>query len=133
MSDWNSQIIEEFRANNGRVGGAFEGAPLLLLHHTGAKSGKVRVNPLMYQAVDGGFAVFASKGGAPGHPDWYYNVRANPVVRVEFGDAVVEMKAREAKGAERESIWSTQKANYRQFADYEARTDREIPVFVLER
>src|SRR5207248_6310197 len=85
MSDWNDKIIAEFRANGGRVGGQFAGAPLLLLHTVGARSGQLRVNPMMYRTVAGGYAVFASKGGAPTHPDWYHNMLANPRVRAEIG------------------------------------------------
>src|SRR3954468_10474427 len=97
MSDWNDKVIAEFRANQGRVGGQFEGAPLLLLHSTGAKSGQERVNPMMYQAVGNGFAVFASKGGADTNPDWFHNLKAHPQVRIEVGtDTIVE-----ARGARR--------------------------------
>lgn len=133
MSDWNTGIIEEFRANDGKVGGMFEGAPLLLLHHTGAKSGTARVSPLMFQRLDdGAVAVFASKAGAHTHPDWYYNVKANPTVKVEIGRDIIEVQAREAIGNERHTIWETQKADHQNFADYEAGTTRQIPVFVLE-
>src|SRR2546428_13770032 len=84
--DWNSGIIEEFRANEGRVAGPFEGRTLLLLHHKGARTGTLRVNPLAYQALaDGTWAIFASKGGAPTNPDWYHNLRANPDAVVELG------------------------------------------------
>src|SRR5579864_7426647 len=102
---WNDKIIDEFRANEGRVGGPFEGATLLLLHHRGAKSGIERVNPLAYQEIDNGFAIFASKGGAPTHPDWYHNVVANPDVQIEVGTETIPVRAREAKGEERERIW----------------------------
>lgn len=132
MSDWNSKIIEEFRANEGRVGGQFEGAPLLLLHTVGAKSGQERVNPVMYQALPDGYAVFASKGGAPTNPDWYHNVLANPQVSAEIGTTTLELRARVAEGDERERIWSAQKAAYPGFADYERKTSRQIPVVILE-
>ena len=132
MSDWNDKIIEEFRANGGKVGGQFEGAPLLLLHTTGARSGQPRVSPMMYQAVDGGYAVFASKGGAPTNPDWYHNLLANPHTRAEIGTETVELVARVAEGDERERIWSAQKAAYPGFADYERKTTRQIPVIVLQ-
>ncbi|MEZ4504199.1 MAG: nitroreductase family deazaflavin-dependent oxidoreductase [Dehalococcoidia bacterium] len=133
-NDRNRRVIEEFRANDGRVGGPFQGATLLLLHTTGARSGAERVNPLMYQPLEGGsWAVFASKGGAPDHPDWYRNVRAHPEVTIEVGTTTLEVAARVAEGEERDRIWSTQKQTRPQFADYEARTDREIPVIVLER
>jgi deazaflavin-dependent oxidoreductase (nitroreductase family) len=132
MSDWNTQIIEEFRANGGKVGGQFEGAPLLLLHSTGAKSGQARVNPMMYQADGDNFAVFASKAGAPTNPDWYHNVVANPSASIEVGDRTVDVVARVADGAERDRPWSRQKELYPGFADYEAKTSRQIPVVVLE-
>ena len=132
MADWNAQIVDEFRNNAGVVGGMFAGKPLLLLHHTGAKTGKPRVNPLMYQQVDGGYAVFASKAGAPTNPDWYHNVLANPAVEIEVGTARIELTAREATDAERASVWERQKADFSQFADYEASTDRIIPVVILE-
>ena len=94
MSDWNDKVIEEFRANEGRVGGNFEGAPLLLLHSTGAKSGETRVHPMMYQAVDGGYAVFASKAGADSNPDWFYNLKAHPEASVEVGTETLDVMAR---------------------------------------
>lgn len=133
MSDWNDTVIAEFRANQGRVGGQFEGAPLLLLHSTGARSGKERVSPMMYQAVGDRFAVFASKAGADTNPDWYHNLRAHPDVRVEVGAETVEVTARVLDPEERERIWEEQKARYPGFADYEAKTDRVIPVVMLDR
>ena len=132
MSDWNVKIIEEFRANGGKVGGNFEGAPLLLLHTTGAKTGQERVNPVMYQQVGDDLAVFASKAGAPTNPDWFHNLRANPEARVEVGTETRDVRARVADGDERTRIWETQKERYPGFADYEAGTDREIPVVILE-
>jgi deazaflavin-dependent oxidoreductase (nitroreductase family) len=133
MSDWNATIIEEFRANEGRVGGRFEGAPLLLLHSTGAKSGQERVNPMMYQAVGDAFAVFASKQGADTNPDWLHNLRANPDARIEVGTETLEVTARVLDTEERQPIWDEQKARYPGFADYESRTDRVIPVVMLDR
>ncbi len=132
MSDWNDKIIEEFRANGGVVGGPFEGAQLLLLHTVGAKTGAERVNPMMYQAIPGGYAVFASKGGAPVNPDWYHNVLAHPKVTAEIGTESVELLARVAEGDEREQIWAAQKAAVPQFADYEQKTARQIPVIILK-
>ena len=133
MSDWNAGIIEEFRANEGRVGGNFEGAPLLLLHTTGAKSGQERVHPMMYQDLgDGSVAVFASKAGAPDNPAWFHNVQATPDVTAEIGTETRPCRARTATGDERERIWTEQKADYPGFADYEAKTDREIPVVILD-
>lgn len=134
MSDWNKQIIEEFRDNEGKVGGNFEGKPLLLLHHTGARTGTERVTPLMYQAVDGGYAVFASKSGADSNPDWFHNLKANPEARVELGTDTVDVRARVAEGDEYDRIWEKQKSDYPFFADYEEKTARDrIPVVVLER
>jgi deazaflavin-dependent oxidoreductase (nitroreductase family) len=132
MPDWNSKIIEEFRANGGEVGGNFEGAPLLLLHTVGARTGQARVNPMMYLRVPGGYAVFASKAGAPVNPDWYHNLLAHPQVTAEIGAGTVELQARVAQGEERERIWAAQKAAYPGFADYERQTTRQIPVVVLE-
>jgi len=134
MSDWNQGIIDEFRANSGKVGGMFEGAPLLLLHHVGARTGTERVSPLMYQAVDGGYAVFASKAGADTNPDWFHNLRANPETRVEVGEDTAAVRIRVAQGDEHERIWSKQKQEWPQFAEYERQTSRAvIPVVVLER
>src|SRR3954470_17616071 len=133
MSDWNSGIIEEFRANEGRVGGRFEGRPILLLHHTGAKTGVERVNPLAYQPLeDGGWAVFGSKGGAPTKPDWFHNLKVNPRARIKVGTETHDVVARVAGGEERDRIWTRQKELMPGFADYERTTAREIPVVVLE-
>jgi deazaflavin-dependent oxidoreductase (nitroreductase family) len=133
MSEWNDKVIAEFRANQGRVGGAFEGAPLLLLHSTGAKSGQERVNPMMYQAVANGFAVFASKAGADTNPDWYHNLKAHPEARIEVGTETHDVTARVLDAKEREPIWEEQKARYPGFADYETKTERVIPVVMLVR
>jgi deazaflavin-dependent oxidoreductase (nitroreductase family) len=134
-NDFNQQIIEEFRANGGKVGGMFEGAPMILLHHKGAKSGAERVNPLMYQDLgDGSLAVFASKGGAPTNPDWYYNVVASPDTKIELGTEEHNVRARVADDDERERIWGAQKAAFPQFAEYEKTSaGRTIPVVILER
>lgn len=132
MTDWNSPIIEEFRENAGKVGGMFEGRPLLLLHTTGAKSGEPRLNPLMYRTVGNRYAVFASKGGAHTHPDWYYNLAANPDASIEVGIETINVRARVAEGDERTAIWEPHKREYPNFAEYEQKTDREIPVIVLE-
>lgn len=132
--DWNRAIIEEFRANEGRVGGMFEGNPLLLLHHFGAKSGQERVNPVAYQELaDGSLAIFASKGGAPTNPDWYHNLLAHPKASVEVGTETFDVVAREATGEERDRIWTKQKQLMPGFAEYETKTSRQIPVIVLER
>jgi deazaflavin-dependent oxidoreductase (nitroreductase family) len=133
VSDWNAKIIDEFRANDGKVGGMFAGSAMLILHTTGAKTGKERVHPLVYQADGDRVAIFASKGGAPAHPAWYRNLVANPDVTVELGTETVAMTARVAEGDERERLWARQKQLVPSFADYEAKTARQIPVVVLER
>ncbi|MGD2044008.1 MAG: nitroreductase family deazaflavin-dependent oxidoreductase [Acidimicrobiia bacterium] len=133
MSDWNDNIIEEFRANGGAVGGTFAGRPLLLLHHKGARTGIERVSPLMYQKLDDGYAVFASKGGADTNPDWLHNLKAHPETSIEVGDDRVGVRARIADGAEREAIWERWKTEWTFFAEYEEKTARDrIPVVVLE-
>jgi len=134
VNDWNKQIIDEFHANGGKVGGPFEGAPVLLLHSKGRKTGKTYVNPLAYQRIDDKtVAVFGSKGGYPQHPDWYRNILANPSVSVEIGTETLDVVARDAKGDERERIWTKQKELMPGFADYEKATTRQIPVILLER
>jgi deazaflavin-dependent oxidoreductase (nitroreductase family) len=130
-ADFNAKIIEEFRANEGRVGDMFEGVPLLLLHHTGAKSGTNRVNPLAYQADNGRYVIFASKGGAPTNPDWYHNLKAQPNVTIEVGTDTIDVLASEAAGEERERLFQTQVERVPQFGEYEQNTDRVIPVIVL--
>jgi deazaflavin-dependent oxidoreductase (nitroreductase family) len=130
-SDYNARIIDEFRANEGRVGSSFEGVPLLLLHHTGARSGEPRINPLSYQRDDGRYVVFASRGGAPRNPGWYHNLKANPNATIEVGTDTIEVRASEASGAERERLYRTLAERIPQFAEYERRTARTIPVMVL--
>ena len=133
MSDWNNGIIDEFRANSGAVGGVFAGKPLLLLHHTGARTGTERLSPLMYQKVGDSFAIFASKGGAEDNPDWFYNLKAHPDVSIEVGTDRIEVRARVADGDEQDTIWERQKRDYPQFAGYEQKTSRQqIPVIVLD-
>jgi len=132
VASYNDRIIEEFRANHGRVGGDFEGAPLLLLHHRGAKSGTAYVSPVMYQDLAGAYAVFASAAGQPNNPAWYHNLSAHKETTVEVGGDTVGVRVREASGVERDRIWAAQKAAYPGFADYERKTDRTIPVLVLE-
>jgi deazaflavin-dependent oxidoreductase (nitroreductase family) len=136
MADRNQPIIDEFRANAGRVGGGFEGRTLLLLHHRGARTGKERVNPLAYQRLSpDAVAIFASKGGAPTNPDWFHNLVAHPDASVEIGTDAFPVRARVAAGEEREQIWEQQKHDWPGFADYEERTEgiREIPVVVLDK
>jgi deazaflavin-dependent oxidoreductase (nitroreductase family) len=130
-ADFNAKIIEEFHANEGRVGGMFEGVPLLLLHHTGAKSSKSRVNPLAYQSDNGRYVIFASKGGAPANPDWYHNLKAQPNVTIEVGTDTIDVAASEASGEERDRLFRTQMERVPQFDEYEQRTERVIPVIVL--
>ena len=132
VGDFNQKIIEEFRTNSGKLGGGFEGAPMLLLHHRGAKSGKERVNPMMYRRVGDDLAVFASKAGAPTNPDWYHNLLAHPDASVEVGTQTVPVRARVAEGEERARIWEAQKKDYPGFADYEMKAGRPIPVVILE-
>ena len=129
--DFNERIIEEFRANGGRVGGIFEGNPLLLLHHSGARSGRIRINPLAYQSDNGRYVVFASKAGAPTNPDWYHNLKAHPDVTIEVGTDTIDVLASEATGDERERLYRTQAERQPQFAEYAKRTERVIPVVVL--
>ena len=133
MSDWNDQVITEFRANGGQVGGNFAGAPLLLLHTTGAKSGAERVSPMMYQATDSGWAVFASYAGSDNNPAWYHNLKAHPDVSIEVGAETVDVEAQELVGDERSVVWEEQKRQYPGFAGYEQKTDRVIPVILLTR
>jgi deazaflavin-dependent oxidoreductase (nitroreductase family) len=131
-TDFNAQIIDEFHANQGRVGGMFEGMPLLLLHHTGAKSGHSRINPLAYQSDGGRYVIFASKAGAPSNPDWYHNLKAQPNVKIEVGTDTIDVLASEAAGAERERLFRTQAERIPQFAEYEKTAgERVIPVIVL--
>ncbi len=133
MADFNQQVIEEFRANHGRVGGRFEGAPLLLLHSVGARSGQTRVSPMMYLPDGDRFLVFASKAGADTNPDWYHNLKAHPDASIEVGDEVIDVRAEELPRAERDEKYAEQAARYPGFADYERRTDRVIPVLALTR
>jgi deazaflavin-dependent oxidoreductase (nitroreductase family) len=131
--DYNQRIIDEFRANEGNVGGPFEGMRLLLLHTTGAKSGRPRVNPLAYRRDGDHLLVFGTRGGAPKHPAWYHNVRANPRVTVEVGNERFDANARVADADERDRLWDEAKQEIGSFADYESKTERQIPVIVLER
>ena len=130
-ADFNARIIEEFRANMGRVGGPFEGASLLLLHTKGARSGTDYTNPVAYLADEGRYVVFASKAGAPNNPGWYHNLNAHPDLSIEVGEETVAVTATEATGAERERIFARQVERSPQFAEYQAKTERVIPVIVL--
>jgi deazaflavin-dependent oxidoreductase (nitroreductase family) len=133
MSDFNAKIIEEFRASGGKVGGGFDGAPMLLLHTRGAKTGEDRVHPVVYQPVGDAYAIFASKGGAPENPAWFHNLKANPDVKVEVGGDTIAANARVLDDKEREPIWEKQKQLMPGFAEYEQKTSRQIPVVLLER
>ena len=134
-NDFNQRIIQEFRANSGKVGGPFEGAPIVLLHHRGARTGTERITPLVCLPVGDELAVFASKAGAPTDPQWLHNLVANPVTTVEVGTDTLQVRARVVGGDERERIWSEQKERMPGFAEYEekAKGIREIPVVLLER
>ena len=133
VNDFNKKIIDEFRSNGGRVGGPFEGAPMLLLHTTGARSGEERVNPMVYLDLDGRRFVFASKAGAPSHPAWYHNLVANPAVSVEVGSETYKATARPLDGEERDRIYAEQSRRMPNFAEYQEKTDRVIPVVELVR
>jgi deazaflavin-dependent oxidoreductase (nitroreductase family) len=132
-ADYNRQVIDEFRAGGGKVSGPVEGFTLLLLHTTGARSGRERVTPLAYQPLGDGWAVFAAHGGAPSHPDWFHNVMAHPETTIEIGTETIPVRARVAAGGEREQIWARQKLFFPRFAKWEERAEREIPVVILER
>jgi deazaflavin-dependent oxidoreductase (nitroreductase family) len=132
-SDFNSKVIEDFRAGGGKVGGYFEGADLLLLHHTGARSGIERVTPLAFQRVGTSYAVFASKAGAPEHPAWFHNLVAHPDTVVEVGPDTVRVRARVAEPAERAVIWGRLTEVSPGFAEYEVKAaPRQIPVVLLD-
>jgi deazaflavin-dependent oxidoreductase (nitroreductase family) len=132
-NDFNQRIIDEFRANAGRVGAPFEGAPMVLLTTTGSRSGKPHTTPLVPLEEDGRIYVFASMGGAPRHPAWYFNLRAHPDVTGEHGTEKFRAKARVLNGAERDEVYARQAALRPPFAEYQRKTSRTIPVIELER
>ncbi len=132
-NEWNKNIISEFRANEGIVGGPFEGAPVLLLHTKGAKSGIERVNPMMYLVEDDKIYVFASYAGADNHPDWFHNLKANDTVSIEQGTEHYEATAVEVSRSERDRVYAIQAERYPGFAEYEKKTARVIPVVELVR
>ena len=132
-NDRNNAIIQEFRANSGKVGGSWEGRPLLLLTAIGAKSGQRRTTPMMYLQDGDRYLVFASKGGAPTNPGWYHNLVAHPDVTVEVGAETFEGRAEALTGEERDRLYQKQSALYSQFAGYQSRTSRTIPVVALTR
>jgi len=134
INDWNKQIIEEFRANGGKVGGPFEGAPMILVHHTGARTGTERVTPLVtFPEDDGRYVIVASKAGAPTNPDWYHNLKAHPRTSVEVGTETFPVEVVELEGDERESVWTKVKEASPGFAEYEKKTSRTIPLLRLVR
>jgi deazaflavin-dependent oxidoreductase (nitroreductase family) len=129
--DFNARIIDEFRANEGRVGGMFEGSTLLLLHHIGAKSGQRRVTPLVYLRDGDRYVIFASKAGAPTHPAWYHNLLAHPDTEIEVGTDTLAVHAAEVTGEERKHLFEAQVNRSPQFGDYQRKTERVIPVIAL--
>jgi deazaflavin-dependent oxidoreductase (nitroreductase family) len=133
-NDFNSRVIEEFRANEGRVAGALAGTPILLLHHIGARSGIERVTPLAFSPQgDGHYVIVASNAGSPTHPGWYYNLKAHPTVEVEAGTETFIVRAEELKGAARDALWSQLVAASPSLTEYQARTARQIPLLMLAR
>jgi deazaflavin-dependent oxidoreductase (nitroreductase family) len=132
--DFNQRIIEEFRANDGRLGGPLAGTPILLLHHIGAKSGIARITPLAYRPHgEGRYVIVASNGGRPTHPGWYHNLRAHPTVAVELAIETFTARAEELKGADRDTLWPQLVAASPALRDYRAKTARQIPMFMLTR
>ena len=134
MTEFDRRTVEEFRANGGRVGGALAGTPLVLIHHIGARTGIEHVTPLAYSALDGdSIAIVASNGGSPKHPAWCHNLRANPAIIVELGTESFEATAEEQAGPARAELWPRLVAQFPDLAEFEAGTDRTIPLFLLRR
>jgi deazaflavin-dependent oxidoreductase (nitroreductase family) len=133
QNERNKRIIEEFRANEGKVGGYFKNTPLLILHTTGAKTGKERVNPVATIRDNGRLVIIASKGGAPSHPDWYHNLVANPIVGVEYGTEEFKARATVTSEPERSELYEKMAEKNPGFKEYEKKTDRTIPVITLTR
>lgn len=134
MADgFNAQVIEEFRANGGKVGGMFEGANIVLLTTTGAKSGNPTTSPVMFLPDGDRYVIIASNGGADTHPAWYHNLNANPSATAEIGTETFEVKSSEVAGAERDELYARMVAIAPGFAEYEAKTTRRIPVVTLTR
>jgi len=134
VNDFDTRIIEEFRANEGRVGGLLKGATMILIHHIGAKSGIERVSPLACSSQgDGRFAIVASNGGSPTHPDWYYNLKANPRIKVELGTQTFTVLAEELDDSARAELWPKLVAESPTIGEFQNRTTRQIPVFMLTR
>lgn len=133
MAEFNQKVIEEFRSSGGKVGGAFAGAPMILITHKGAKSGTARTTPLVYSKDGERYVIIASKAGSPTNPAWYHNLLAHPEVTVEVGSERFTAKVVEAKGAERDRLYEAQAKMMPQFNEYQQRTERKIPVLTLER
>jgi len=133
MTEFNQKVIDEFRSNGGKVGGAFTGAPMIILTHTGAKSGKTYTTPLVYSKDGDRYVIIASKAGAPTNPAWYHNLLVHPEVTIEIGTDKFKAKAVEAKGAERDRLFEAQARLMPQFNEYKTKTKRKIPVLALER
>jgi deazaflavin-dependent oxidoreductase (nitroreductase family) len=132
-NDFNARTIAEFRKNHGKVGGYFEGSPLLLLHTAGKRSGKLSVNPVMYLKDGERYLVFASKGGADTHPDWFINLKAHPDIQIEVGDETIDVHAEEIKGPEHDTLYARQAKLYPGFGEYQRKTKRIIPVVALSK
>jgi deazaflavin-dependent oxidoreductase (nitroreductase family) len=128
---YNAKVIDEFRGNKGRVGGIWEGTPLLLVHHSGARSGASRLNPVGYLADESRYVIFASNGGAPSNPAWYHNLRANPRTEIEVGRDTIDVVAVEATGEERRRLFRRGAERFPDLAEHARKTDRDIPVIVL--
>jgi deazaflavin-dependent oxidoreductase (nitroreductase family) len=133
QNEWNKKVVEEFRANEGKVGGRFENIDLLLLHTTGAKSGEPRLNPVAYMKDGDRYVIIASNGGAPANPAWYYNIVAHPEVNIEVGTETVRARAEVVQEPERSELYARMAAMVPGFAEYMLRTERIIPVIVLSR
>lgn len=130
-TEFDGKVIDEFRANEGRVGGMFEGMSLLLLHHVGAKSGEKRINPVAYLRDGECYVIFASKAGAPTNPAWYHNLKAAPNILIEVGNETLNVVAHEVGGEERDRLFRAQVEQLPQFAEYAEQTERIIPAMVL--
>ena len=132
-SGWNDKTIDEFRSNAGKVGGYFEGAPMVLIHHIGARSGTERVNPLVYLPDAEDMVIAGTKGGAPTNPDWYHNLKAHPRITVEVGTATFGVEATEVTGNQRDELWRRLVELRPGMAAYESKTSRVFPMFRLTR
>ena len=133
LNDFNQELIEEFRANGGKVSGQFSGTPIVLLNTIGAKSKQPRINPLAYTKDGDNYVIIASKGGAPSNPDWYYNIVANPEVTLEIGTERFHAHATIPEGEERDRLYNQMATQMPGFAEYQRNTTRRIPVVVLKR